>query len=369
MPTAAIVLADTSKLCRVVVPKSLLLQTAQVLQSRIGGLVGRRMRNVPYSRRSLCDAAILSLYHRMHTEMLEKGGVMLCLPEHILSFTLSGLQLLVDRRPKLGRRMVQIQTYLQDNCRDVLDESDMTLSVYTQPIYPSGKLTTLNGHSHRWLVVAQLLGPVESHIEQLQKRFEGQVVVVQRSSRYPIFHFITKHPEEPPCRHYVAAPGLCIRRQQSFCSVACGATGGAADTAANVRPRGSATHMSGPVDLTSPRLLEYVCNVAWMARHGQLASTSALRQIEQGREVVLQIEHMRVKETRVRQVALAFPGLDVVIARFVETGELNTQEPILQAFDYIGKSQNRSTLWYSSHRFPLLRVARVLPNCSSRCHL
>ncbi|OAA53143.1 hypothetical protein ISF_08984 [Cordyceps fumosorosea ARSEF 2679] len=195
IPMAAIVLADTCKLCRVVVPKSLLLQTAQVLQSRIGGLVGRRLRHVPYSRRSPCDASILSRYHRMHTEMLQTGGIMLCLPEHILSFKLSGLQRLVDRRPELGRRMLQIQAWLQDTCRDVLDESDMTLSVYTQLIYPSGQLATLDGHSHRWLVVEHLLGLVESHSARLQKMFEGQVVVVQRSCGYPIFHFITKHPE------------------------------------------------------------------------------------------------------------------------------------------------------------------------------
>ena len=40
----AAVLADTKNLLRVVVPKALLLQTAQLLQARLGGLLGREVR-------------------------------------------------------------------------------------------------------------------------------------------------------------------------------------------------------------------------------------------------------------------------------------------------------------------------------------
>ncbi len=92
--------------------------------------------------------------------------------------------------------MVAIQNWLDSSCRDILDESDMTLSVYTQLIYPSGDLTTLDGHAYRWLVVEQLLGLVESHSSNLQKEFEGKLVVVQRRQGYPIMHFITKDPED-----------------------------------------------------------------------------------------------------------------------------------------------------------------------------
>ncbi|KID59359.1 hypothetical protein MAN_10771, partial [Metarhizium hybridum] len=53
MPMAALILPDKTKLCRIVVPKALLLQTAQVTQSRIGGLVGHQVRHVPFARRSL----------------------------------------------------------------------------------------------------------------------------------------------------------------------------------------------------------------------------------------------------------------------------------------------------------------------------
>lgn len=193
---AALMLSNTTKLCRVIVPKALLLQTAQVLQSRIGGLIGRQVCHIPFSRRSPCNVATLSEYTNIHNRMLQAGGIMLCLPSHILSFKLSGLQRLADHRLEEGKQMVEIQTWLESACRDVLDESDMTLSVYTQLIYPSGDLIALDGHAYRWIVVEQMLSLVEGHSSRLQKMFEGQVVVVPRHQGYPIIHFITKEPED-----------------------------------------------------------------------------------------------------------------------------------------------------------------------------
>ncbi|TQV93180.1 P-loop containing nucleoside triphosphate hydrolase [Cordyceps javanica] len=195
IPMAAIALADTRNLCRVIVPKSLLLQTAQVLQSRIGGLIGRQVRHIPFSRRSPSDATTLSAYKSIHHDMLQMGGVMLCLPAHVLSFKLSGLQRLADHHRKEGEQMVEIQQWMESICRDVLDESDMTLSVHTQLIYPSGELTALDGHPYRWLIVEHLLDLVESHASTLQKTFHDRVVVVPRQHGFPIIHFITTEPE------------------------------------------------------------------------------------------------------------------------------------------------------------------------------
>ncbi|KID60497.1 uncharacterized protein G6M90_00g066920 [Metarhizium brunneum] len=195
MPMAALILADKTKLCRIVVPKALLLQTAQVIQSRIGGLVGRQVRHVPFARRSPSDAATLSRYRAIHEEMQVTGGVMICLPAHILSFKLSGMQRLTDGQQKVGKEMVEIQRWLDITCRDILDESDLTLSVQTQLIYPSGDFTVVDGHPYRWLVVEELLSLVEKHASSLQDQFDGKIVVVQRH-RYPIIHFLTTKPED-----------------------------------------------------------------------------------------------------------------------------------------------------------------------------
>lgn len=92
--------------------------------------------------------------------------------------------------------MVEIQRWLDTTCRDILDESDLTLSVYTQLIYPSGDLTVLDGHPYRWLVVEDLLSLVENHTSILQKQFDGKVVVVHRHQGYPIIHFLSAEPED-----------------------------------------------------------------------------------------------------------------------------------------------------------------------------
>ncbi|KAH7316968.1 hypothetical protein B0I35DRAFT_354831 [Stachybotrys elegans] len=196
MPMAIVMLADRSRLCRVIVPRPLLLQTAQVMQDRIGGLIDRRVHHVPFSRRSPAQTETLDLFRRIHEDTLNSGGVMLCLPEHILSFKLSGLQQLADGQLKQAKKMIVIQRWLEASCRDVLDESDFTLSVKTQLIYPSGVPTNIDGHPHRWLVVEELLFLVEGHIPYLQSRFRGGVEAVRKHQGYPIIHILRTEVED-----------------------------------------------------------------------------------------------------------------------------------------------------------------------------
>jgi primosomal protein N' len=84
IPMAAAVLADGKNLLRVVVPKPLLLQTAQLLHARLGGLVGRELRHVPFSRKTSTDAVTINVFESIHREMQASSGVMIVLPEHML---------------------------------------------------------------------------------------------------------------------------------------------------------------------------------------------------------------------------------------------------------------------------------------------
>ena len=171
MPMVAAVLADTKKLLRVVIPKSLLLQTAQLLHARLGGLLGREVRHTPFSRKTSTMVDTIKAFYNIHTEILKSSGVMLCLPEHILSFMLSGLQQLSDGRISEASTMVKVQAWMRKVCRDVLDECDFTLAVRTQLIYPSGVQTTVDGHPHRWETAEALLRLVEGHLWNLQCDF------------------------------------------------------------------------------------------------------------------------------------------------------------------------------------------------------
>lgn len=192
---ALIALANKKQLCRIIVPKALLLQTAQVIQRRAGGLVGRVVRHIPFSRRTPTTKKLIETFERLHTEILSSRGVMLCIPEHILSFKLNGLQKLADGCLKESEQMITIQNWLDEACRDILDESDFTLSTKTQLIYPSGAQAAVDGHPQRWKVAQDLLARIVCHIEELVQRFNGDVLVVARPQGFPILHFLDERVE------------------------------------------------------------------------------------------------------------------------------------------------------------------------------
>ena len=193
----AAVLADKKQLLRVIVPKPLLLQSAQVVQARLGGLIGREARHVPFSRKTSTEHNTIKLYANIHMDILRSSGIMLCLPEHILSFRLSGLQRLSDGRLEEAKHMVQVDTWMKRICRDVLDESDVTLAVRTQLIYPSGSQTTVDGHPYRWKIAETLLGLIAGHLWSLQERFPRGIEVFSRTGGgFPVIYILRREIEE-----------------------------------------------------------------------------------------------------------------------------------------------------------------------------
>ncbi|KAL9104009.1 MAG: hypothetical protein Q9163_000987 [Psora crenata] len=197
MPMVAAVLADSKNLVRVIVPNSLLLQTAQLLQARLGGLVGREVGHVPFSRKTPTKPDLIKAYYDVHKWIRSSSGVVIALPEHIMSFMLSGLQRLSDDRISESNQMVRVQRWIQKYSRDILDESDFTLAVRTQLIYPSGSQTIVDGHPHRWETAQALLRSVQSHVWNLQNDFPQSIEVIQRShGGFPIIFFLRKDAED-----------------------------------------------------------------------------------------------------------------------------------------------------------------------------
>lgn len=124
MPMVAAALADGKKLVRVVVPKPLLLQTAQLLQARLGGLVGRKLRHVPFSRKTSTRRDVVKTFYDIHTEIMKFSGVIVALPEHILSFFLSGQQCLSDAKTEAATQLIRVEGWMRKVCRDILDECE-----------------------------------------------------------------------------------------------------------------------------------------------------------------------------------------------------------------------------------------------------
>ena len=185
-------LADTHNLVRVVVPRPLLLQTAQLLQARLGGLIGRNVKHVPFTRRSSKASNDLKAYQSLHLQIRSQRGIMLTLPEHMLSFQLSGLQELSNRHNQQANFMIGFHEWLTRNCRDVLDECDHMLAVKTQLIYPSGTQTMVDAHPNRWKLVQDLLKNVKILVGPLQREFPGSIEIIQRyRGTFPTIYLLT----------------------------------------------------------------------------------------------------------------------------------------------------------------------------------
>lgn len=191
IPMIAAMLADRKQLFRVIVPKPLLLQMAQLLQARLGGLLGRTVKHVPFSRRTLTSNENIRAYLDLHQESLKAQGVILALPEHLLSFKLSGLQRLSSGKIEEAAFMMQVQSWLVSKFRDVLDECDYSLAVKTQLVYPSGAQRMIDGHPHRWKVVQAILRLVKGTVEQLQREYSRsiEISISGGTGRFPAIHF------------------------------------------------------------------------------------------------------------------------------------------------------------------------------------
>ncbi|KAI1778973.1 hypothetical protein F4818DRAFT_455215 [Hypoxylon cercidicola] len=201
VPMVVAALADSQNLVRLIVPKALLMQTAQTAQSRLGGLLGREVLHVPFSRKTRSTAEMLELYANLHQEARNRRGLILTSHEHVLSYKLGGWQHLAEGKLKPANSMTSFQHWLDDHCRDILDECDFTLAVKTQLNYPSGPEMAVDGHPYRWQVAQELLALVADYVPVLQKRFPGGIEVLERTGSFPIVHILNNNVENAVHNH------------------------------------------------------------------------------------------------------------------------------------------------------------------------
>ncbi|KAL3481036.1 hypothetical protein BJX99DRAFT_254014 [Aspergillus californicus] len=196
-PIVLCALGDGKTLVRLVVPDSLLLQTAQMIQSRLGDLVGREILHIPFARRSPTGPDSIRKYRAFHEETLQRYGIMLTIPQHVLSFRLNGFQCLEDSRSESADAIFSTQSWMADVCRDVIDECDFSLAVKTQLIYPSGSQALVDGHPQRWKIAHLLLSMVQSLALELQSLFPASIKVVERpNGGFPFIYILRYHVEE-----------------------------------------------------------------------------------------------------------------------------------------------------------------------------
>ena len=186
MPIVAIAIANSDRLCRAVVLKSLSRQMIETMTQRLGGLVDRRIYFIPFSRGLHIDKKAVQAIHGLYKECMRTGGVLVAQPEHILSFKLIGIERLIAGDLHVGSSVITTQKWLDEHCRDILDESDELLDVKFQLIYSLGTQRMMDGQPDRWTLVMDIFDLIMRIVPSLAKDFANQVEVSQRTpSSFP----------------------------------------------------------------------------------------------------------------------------------------------------------------------------------------
>lgn len=168
MPIVAAALADTRQLVRVIVAKPQHQQMFEMLVSKLGGLVGRRIYRLPVSRALRPTPAIAKQIEDYCLECMKTGGILLVQPEHILSFQLMGLENFISGETTLGMALSRTQDLFDRCARDLVDESDENFSVKFELIYTMGLQQRVEYGSGRWTCVQEVLGLVRNAIHRLK---------------------------------------------------------------------------------------------------------------------------------------------------------------------------------------------------------
>ena len=170
IPMIAAALADTTQLVRVVVAKPQSKQMAQMLISKLGGLIGRRVYFMPFSRALKLDATTADKVGKIMQECKDNGGILLVQPEHILSFKLMVLDCYNSDRVRVGVSLLQTQDMFDKFSRDVIDEVDEHLmSVKFELIYTMGSQRPIELCPDRWMCIQQILELVRSFAPGIAK--------------------------------------------------------------------------------------------------------------------------------------------------------------------------------------------------------
>ncbi|PGH26547.1 hypothetical protein AJ80_01861 [Polytolypa hystricis UAMH7299] len=107
----------------------------------------------------------------LYNECMATGGILLVQPEHLLSLELMGLDNLLAEEAHLGHAIISTQRWLDNNSRDILDESDEILSANFELVYTMGTQRALEFNPDRWIIIQDILGYVNRFASEVVEQF------------------------------------------------------------------------------------------------------------------------------------------------------------------------------------------------------
>ncbi|KAL8755210.1 MAG: hypothetical protein Q9184_004869 [Pyrenodesmia sp. 2 TL-2023] len=204
IPLIAAVLANGEQVLKVVVLRSLARQMQDTILQRLGGLAGRPIYYMPFSRKTNMNEEVIRKMKDMYLECMKSKGILIAQPEHVLSFKLMGIERFVSAFPNrddgeaasgplaMATKLLDTQAWLERHCRDVLDESDEILDVKFQLIYTLGPQRSMDGQPDRWLMMQSVFDLVDRQAHHLQRDFPDKIEVSkQTSSSFPTIRLLS----------------------------------------------------------------------------------------------------------------------------------------------------------------------------------
>lgn len=180
VPIVAASLANGTCLVRVLVAKPQSRQMFQMLVSKLGGLLDRRVYHMPVSRSLKPGETEADEIERMCRECMAEGGVLLVQPEHILSLKLMCLECFISGQTMVGSSLLRTLEFFRTFSRDVVDESDENFSVKFELIYTIGVQRPLELSPERWIVIQQILDLVRRYAPGVKQMFPRSIEVDER---------------------------------------------------------------------------------------------------------------------------------------------------------------------------------------------
>ena len=189
VPLVASKLANGSNLVRVVTLKPLSNQMFSLLVSRLSGLANRPVFYIPFSRSLRMNAPLVRTIRNLYERCVADGGVLVIQPEHILSQKLMSIDTLLNKSSIAGE-LKDMQDWLAEVSRDVLDESDELLHVRYQLVYTIGESMPVEDHPNRWVTTQQVFNQLRTHVLQLRAEYPTMFELDQTQRGFPTMRIL-----------------------------------------------------------------------------------------------------------------------------------------------------------------------------------
>ena len=177
VPIVATALADESRLVRVIVGKPQSRQMTQMLISKLGSMLDRRIYYMPFSCKIKLNEGTADRVRVLCRECMEKGGVLLLQPENILSFQLMGLERCIAGDDSVGRSLMHTQAFFDQSSRDIVDESDENFNVKFELIYSMGTQRHIDASPDRWLCIQEVLDLVKEIVPIVASQMPSSIEI------------------------------------------------------------------------------------------------------------------------------------------------------------------------------------------------